>query len=256
MISGRTTQVVVPMIGDPVAQAATPPLWNAHFQGQGIEAVCVPVHLPAAGLVSFVEWVRHARNVPGFLTTVPHKAALPGLCDHLDDEVHVLGVANTVAKRPDGTLACAMFDGRGMVAALKAAGCDLAAASVAICGAGAAGASIAVQAARQGARRLRLFDLHALAAVRLAERLGDLGVEIELGRAQPGDVLVNAAPAGSASPFPEEIVATAPAVADCVTEPEETPLLHLARAHGCIAVPGREMAAHQAALMRAFLGLE
>lgn len=57
----------------------------------------MPTHLKEQGLISFLDWIRHA-------------------------EVEFLGAANTVHKRVDGQLECAMFDGEGMINAIEAVG--------------------------------------------------------------------------------------------------------------------------------------
>lgn len=261
MAMQSTARAVIPMIGDPVAQAATPALWNAHFAAHDIDAVCVPVHLPPAGLAAFIEMVRHARNIPGFVTTIPHKAALPGFCDTHAPEVAALGTANTVARRPDGTLSAAMFDGHGMMDAVAEAGLGPEGAALAICGAGAAGGAIAFEALRRGADGITLADRDATTAQRLAERLRAAfpAARVETGRAPHGAILVNASPAGSGDdatcPFPQDEIAAAPLVADAVTQPEVTSLLAAARRLQRPSVTGADMAAHQADAMRRFIGL-
>lgn len=49
METTRTATQVIPILGDPVAQVATPALWNEVFRARGQDAVCVPLDLPAAG---------------------------------------------------------------------------------------------------------------------------------------------------------------------------------------------------------------
>lgn len=253
--------VVVPMIGDPIAQAATPGLWNARFREKGIDAVCVPVDLPPEGLDAFVGWVRAARNVPGFVTTVPHKAALPAYCDVLAPEVELLGTANTVVKRPDGRLEAAMFDGEGMTEAMIASGAQLVGVPMAICGAGAAGSAIAVAALTYGVARVTITDRDPGRAAALVERLSvSFPDRVAAGPGESGALLVNASPAGSlgedALPFAPELIESAVFVAEAVTDPAETEFLARARAAGVPRAGGQQMAAHQAAAMRRFLGLE
>lgn len=261
MKTTMTAPHVVPMIGDPVAQAATPALWNAHFRTTGRDAVCVPLELPPEGLASFVAWVRHARNVPGFVTTVPHKAALPALCDVLEPEVEILGTANTVVRLGDGRLAAAMFDGIGMTGAMRTAGARFEGATLGLCGAGAAGGAIAVAALRSGVARICLADRDAAAAERLLARLeAAYPNRAAIGPPPAGSLLVNASPAGShgedSLPFDADRIAGAALAAEAVTDPAETRFLALARASGVPCVSGTEMAAHQAAAMRGFLCLE
>lgn len=260
METTRTATQVIPILGDPVAQVATPALWNEAFRATGRDAVCVPIHLPAAGLEPFLQWVRLAPNVPGFLTTVPHKASLATACDTLSETAGLLGVVNTVRLSRDGAMTGDMFDGHGMLDAIEQAGVGLAGRGVAICGAGAAGGAIAIEAAKRGAQQIAIVDTDAARASDLAAKLaamGDLQVSTDL--PARAEILVNASPAGSPGaappPFGEALIAGAICVADALTDPEETRLLHHARRAGITAVTGQQMAACQASRMRAFLGL-
>ena len=251
---------VIPILGHPVAQVATPALWNAVFAARGQDAVCVPIDLPPAGLPAFFEWVRMADNVPGFLTTVPHKAALAGICDDLGEAAALLGAANTVRKTADGGFAGEMFDGHGMLDAIAQTGAEIAKADVVICGAGAAGSAIGVEVVRRGARHLSILDRDPARAATLARQLADLGgTTVTTGLPQRADVLINASPAGSPGmappPFDAPLIAAADCVADALTDPAETALLRQARALGRRVVRGTDMAAAQADRMRQFLGL-
>lgn len=263
VITSRAAQTVIPILGDPVAQVATPELWNAHFAAAGQAAICIPVHLKAAGLASFVEWVRFAENVPGFLSTVPHKADLPALCDLCRDEVAMLGVANTVRKNADGTLECAMFDGAGMIAAIEAAGAEIVGGSVLIIGSGAAGSAIALEALKRGAAKIVLLDRNQALADEMALllRQGYTDQVIETQAAADGyfTALVNASPLGSAPddplPFSLDVCDPNTVVADAVTEPAPTRWLAAAQDRGLRTVNGAAMASAQADLMRRFLGI-
>ncbi|QPM92287.1 shikimate dehydrogenase family protein [Pseudooceanicola algae] len=264
MKTDLTATRVIPILGDPVAQVSTPGIWNAQFARTGQDAVCVPISLPAQGLDAFVAWVRLSDNLPGFLTTIPHKAALTEACDRVEPDAQILGVVNTIRRDPDGTLIGEMFDGHGMLDAIEATGARIRGARIALCGAGAAGSAIAIQAIRRGAAGLFISDMVPAQAEALVARLAGLGkTELATGPAEMADaaeILINASPAGSPgmldAPFPAKVIEAATCVADAVTDPAETVLIALARAAGVRVVQGAEMAAHQGARMRAFLGLE
>ena len=261
MKTDLTATRVIPILGDPVAQVATPRLWNAVFSDAGTDAVCVPIDLPSQGLGAFVDWVRMARNVPGFLTTIPHKAALAGACDRVEPDARILGVVNTIRRDADGMLVGEMFDGFGMMDAIEATGTVVSGAQIAICGAGAAGGAIAIQAIRRGAKVLHITDMAPARAADLIARLSVGGqTELHVGIPQVADIVINASPAGSpgeAPPaFPAALTDGATCVADALTDPAETALIAAARAGGLRVVTGTDMAAHQAARMRAFLGLQ
>lgn len=261
METTRTATQVIPILGDPVAQVATPALWNEVFRARGQDAVCIPVDLPAAGLEPFLNWAREARNVPGFLSTTPHKAALAQACHALSDTARLLGSANTVRLNADGEMAGDMFDGHGMLDAIELKGVAIAQSRIVICGAGAAGGAIAIEAARRGAAAVAILDTSPAQASRLADTVASVA-DLQVSTNMPADaqVVINASPAGSPGapppPFGGGLIASAQCVADAVTEPEETALIKRAREAGVPAVTGQEMAACQASRMRIFLGLE
>lgn len=261
MKTNRSATQVIPILGDPVAQVATPALWNAVFQDRGQDAICVPLDLPATGLEPFLAWARQARNVPGFLSTTPHKAALAQMCDRLSETARSLGVANTFRLTDTGDLIGEMFDGHGMLDAIEHKGISIAHSAVVICGAGAAGGAIAIEAARRSAYSIAVIDIDPVQASNLTEKLSlVLNVPVATSLPTKADIVVNASPAGSPAiappPFTRDLISNARCVADALTEPEETELLRMARQAGVAAVTGRDMAECQASRMRSFLGLE
>lgn len=263
MPSKRTAPLIIPIIGDPVAQVATPDLWNRNFKANNINAICVPIHLKSSGLSAFIDWVRHAENVPGFLSTIPHKSKLPERCDFRRNEVDVLEVANTVRKNKDGKLECAMFDGVGMISAIKATGTNFSVASVLIIGAGAAGSAIAYEALQCGAKSVFITDVIQGTASRVAARLRTIFPDRNIQTAETNkshyEVIINASPIGSSPndpmPCPLSIASSQAVIADAVTELEETKLLTGAKADGLKTVSGKDMAAAQVFHMQRFIGI-
>lgn len=263
MNSKRGSTLVVPIIGDPVAQVATPDLWNREFLANGIDAICVPIHLKPSGLLPFIDWVRYAENVPGFLSTIPHKKDLAQLCDYRRSEVDVVGAANAVRKNKDGTLECAMFDGVGMVNAIQLAGADFEAACVHVIGAGAAGSAIAYEALQCGAKQVSMKDPCSDSLARLAATLKnifpDRTIQMDDDENCSYQIIINASPMGSyaTDPLPCQLSAdlSKVIVADAVTEPANTSFLTLAKQIGLQTVSGKEMAAAQASHMQHYLGI-
>lgn len=263
MNSKRGNTLVVPIIGDPVAQVATPDLWNREFRANGIDAICVPIHLKPSGLPQFIDWVRHAENVPGFLSTIPHKKELAQLCDSRRGEVDIVGAANAVRKNKDGTLEGAMFDGVGMVSAIQLAGADFEAACVHVIGAGAAGSAIAYEALRCGAKQISMQDPCADTSTSVVTKLKSIFPDriIQTNECDmlSYQVIINASPMGGSAtdPLPCQLIPelSKAIVADAVTEPAETRFLTLAKQIGLQTVSGKEMAAAQACHMQRYLGI-
>lgn len=255
--------VIIPMIGDPIAQVATPVIWNEAFQSEKKNCICVPIHLKDQGLGSFVAWVRHAENVPGFLSTIPHKNSLPALCDHVRAEVEFLGVANTVSKKYDGQLECAMFDGEGMIRAIEAVGGVIEDSTILIIGCGAAGGAIAFEALQKGARTICLIDRMPDTATHLVKKLQGRFKDKTIKIYDPSDIsfefIINASPLGSRPndelPYDLKMVSPNSIIADAVTEPCPTNWVAQANTQGFITVNGNNMAAAQADAMRLYLGV-
>lgn len=263
MNSKRGNTLVVPIIGNPVAQVATPDLWNREFQANGIDAICVPIHLKPSGLLPFIDWVRYAENVPGFLSTIPYKKDLVQLCDYRRGEVDVVGAANAVRKNKDGTLECAMFDGMGMISAIQLAGAGFEGACVHLVGAGAAGSAIAYEALQCGAKQVSINDPRQDSLTSLAAKLRNIFpdriIRTDDDENYSYQIIINASPMGSTAtdPLPCELSAdlSNAIVADAVTEPAATRFLSLAQKVGLQTVSGKEMAAAQASHMQRYLGI-
>lgn len=155
-----------------------------------------------------------------------------------------------------------MFDGEGLVAALRGAGVALESARVHQIGAGAVGRAIAVALARAGIRSIALIDTIPGRAAEVAMMVGAAAPSVAVstsGEAVAADIVVNATPLGlrDGDPLPIDParLARGQVVADVIPQPEVTPLLAAAAAAGCVTVNGRAMHEGQARLAAAFLGI-
>ncbi|MDE2566827.1 MAG: shikimate dehydrogenase, partial [Burkholderiales bacterium] len=127
------------ILGDPVAQVRAPEVYNHLFQRHGIDAVLVPLKLPAAALPGFLAHGMAAENLGGFWATIPHKAALAELLQPTDPVAVVAGAVNAVRRLADGRLESALFDGIGFVKGLDHFGIGVAGRRVLVVGAGGGG---------------------------------------------------------------------------------------------------------------------
>ena len=96
-----TTRVFY-ILGDPVAQVRAPEVYNHLFQQHRIDAVLVPLKLPAAALPGFLEHGMRAENIGGFWATIPHKSALAALLKPSDPVATIAGAVNAVRRHADG----------------------------------------------------------------------------------------------------------------------------------------------------------
>lgn len=72
-LSGSTR--VYAIVGDPIAQVASPRLFNTAFRERSADAVLVPLHVAPDALRGVIDSFRAIRNFDGLVVTVPHKIA-------------------------------------------------------------------------------------------------------------------------------------------------------------------------------------
>jgi shikimate dehydrogenase len=258
VVNGSTRLLGV--VGDPIAQVRAPGVWSALFRHNGINALCVPMHVRPPALTTFVSGIRTLGNLQGLIVTIPHKPAVLALVDEVTPRAKQVGVANSIAVLADGRTRADTFDGFGMVAGLRAAGQDLAGRRALVVGSGGVGASIAFALAEAGASSLAISDIAAERAQALVARLKQAGFQADVGPADPGgfNLVINATPVGMqpTDPLPMDCTRLEPAaiVVDVVISPGLTPFLTAARERGCFVQPGSVMTDYMITAMAEFFG--
>ncbi|HEY3059143.1 MAG TPA: shikimate dehydrogenase [Chloroflexota bacterium] len=248
------------MVGDPIAQVRAPGVWSVLFQHNGVNALCVPMHVRPASLAVFFSGIRSLGNLRGLIVTIPHKPVIAGLVDALTPRARLTGVCNAVAIREDGTTLGDTFDGHGFVLGLRAAGQDLSGRRALIVGSGGVGASIAFAVADAGAHSVIVSDLDPDRSGALAARLARAGFVADAGTADPRgfDLIVNATPMGMRPtdplPFDPSRLDARAVVVDVVISIGLTPVLVAARERGCFVQSGSVMTDHMIASMAEFFG--
>lgn len=256
-----TTQVFY-ILGDPVAQVRAPEVYNHLFREHGVDAVVVPLKLPAKALQGFLQHGMAAENVGGFWATMPHK---PALCEYLkptDPVAQVAGAVNAVRRRADGTLEAALFDGIGFVKGLDHFGIPVAGRRVLVVGAGGGGHAVAAAIAQRQPALLAIHNRTRDRAQALAQRLQPLvgaAAQVAASSDPAGyDLVVNCTSQGlkadDALPFDPQRLDAGAAVVDIIMTREPTPLLKACRARGVRAEPGFEMLVQQVPEYLRFMG--
>lgn len=253
LITGATRLYAI--VGDPIAQAKSPAVYNALLAAAGRNAVLVPWRLSTENFEAGMRGLLCAGNVDGLVFTYPHKQAALPFADIVHPRARQVGATNALRRRQDGRWEADMFDGVGLVRALEGVRTPPLGQTVWLIGAGGAGGAIAFALAEAGASRIHLTDAEAGKAAAIAGAVAEAfpGVAIET-TAPPLDaisILINATPVGlsDADGLPIAIEGPLPAsltVVDIVPR-ETTRLLELARASGCRTVGGTAMVAGQAA---------
>ena len=251
------------LVGDPLRTAKSPQLLNQLFASQGVDAVCVPLMVPAGDLALFVGGARILRNLSGLLVTMPHKQRMLDFVDEQHSTARQVGAVNVIRCDDDGRWVGATSDGAGCVLGMQWEGNDPANKSVLLIGAGGAGSAIAFAVAAAGARTLTICDIDERRADDLAHAVAaTTGCNAVAGQSDPRgfEIVINATALGmnasDALPVNPEWLEPGSVVVDIVNSPEPTRLLRAASTRRCRTQDGRPMHEGQAVHALRFLGFE
>lgn len=258
-----TTRVFF-ILGDPVAQVRAPEVYNHLFQRHGVDAVLVPLKLPAAALPGFLQHGMNADNIGGLWATIPHKAALAELLQPTDPVASIAGAVNAVKRHADGRLEGALFDGIGFVKGLDHFGLEVKGRRVLVVGAGGGGHAVAAAIAQRQPSALAVYNRTPERARALVQRLVPLvgaAASVALSSDPSGfDLIINCTSQGLKAddpmPFDPTRVDTGAAVVDIIMSRQPTPLLRECRARGIRAEAGFEMLVQQIPEYLRFFGFD
>jgi shikimate dehydrogenase len=261
MITGTTRLYAI--IGDPIVHVRTPMAFNDYFAANGIDAVCLPIHIDRNELNNGWTGLKSIRNLDGFIVTAPHKAGSGELCDVLDEDGARTRVVNTVRRERDGSFTGTLLDGRGFVAGLRASGHDVRGRRVYMAGAGGAGTALAFALADSGVSALTIHNRTTEKAEVLVDRIAamfpDCCARLGNENAAGHDVVINATSLGlhPDDKFSFDLTSADPRAlfAEVVMKPEFTPLLLAAKQRGHEVHSGIHMLNGQLEMMMAFFGL-
>jgi shikimate dehydrogenase len=261
-ISGTTR--VFYILGDPVAQVRAPEVYNHLFQRHGVDAVLVPLKLPATALPGFLVNGMAAENIGGFWATIPHKSQLAALLNPTDPVAQIAGAVNAVRRLPDGRLEAALFDGIGFVKGLDHFGIEVKGRRVLVVGAGGGGHAVAAAVAQRGPAALAVYNRTSRNAEALVARLQPIvgaAATVAPSNDPAGfDLIINCTSQGlkadDAMPFDPARVDAGAAVVDIIMTKVPTPLLRECRARGLRAEAGFEMLVQQVPEYLRFFGFD
>jgi shikimate dehydrogenase len=255
-ITGSTR--ILGIIGDPITQVRAPEVWTSLFQHNGIDAVCIPMQVTAAGLNAFLQGAKALRNFAGLIITIPHKPASLSQVGSPSERARHVGAVNVVKLQADGQWAGDILDGIGFVKGLESRGPKIAGRRALVVGTGGVGTAIAFAIAEAGASEVAVFDISADRAADVARRISATGVKssVSAAVAKGFDLIVNASPMGmkpeDAIPIDLNDLQSSTVVADVVVHPRMTRLLMAARDKSCFVQPGTHMMDAQIATMATF----
>src|SRR6185295_9082793 len=170
-IGGATR--LVGLIGDPVEHSLSPVMQNAAFAAVALDWAYVPLHVRRERLEEAVAGLK-GLGFAGANVTIPHKTAVVGYCDELDEVAARAGSVNTLVVR-DGRVLGSSTDGPAVVGLVEAAG-----ARVLVLGAGGGAQAVATSLGDAGAESITIAARDPERAHALAVRLRTLFPEREI----------------------------------------------------------------------------
>jgi shikimate dehydrogenase len=241
------------VIGDPIAQSASPGLFQWLASHLHLDLAYEARRVPVADFPGVVDELRAGRW-SGVSITLPHKLAALAVADVRDPIAVEVGAANCLARAPNGQLTAHNTDLEGITRALEHHGVGLAGARVLVIGAGGAARAAAAAARRVGAGGLVIANRTFVRAQALAEAFGGWAVPLETDTLRPIlreiDIILQASAAGldaaeeSALP-PGCVLHPGLTVMDMVYRPLWTPTLRQAQAAGARTLDGLWMLVFQ-----------
>lgn len=241
------------VIGCPVGHSLSPLIHNYWIEKYGLsgryDAREIQPGQLEAGLAALIE-----EGYTGFSVTIPHKQAVMGLCDSIDDTARRIGAVNCIAVDRDGAVEGLNTDWFGFTENVResAPGFDFTAGPALVLGAGGAARAILYGLQHEGAPRIVIANRTPEKARELAGAFGATYIAWEdRARAAAGaGLVVNTTSAGMtgkpALDFDVKDLNKGALVCDIVYSPLRTALLESAAAHGNMTVEGLGMLLHQA----------
>ena len=273
-IDGHTR--LLGLIGTPVGHSKSPAMYNYCFDKYGLNCAYLAFDVPMEKVEEAVNALR-TFNVMGANVTMPLKNAVIPYLDEVSAASQAIGSVNTIVNK-DGKLTGYVTDGMGYTGELRRGGVEIAGKTVTLLGAGGAASAIAIEAALEGAKEIRVFNKRDAFWERALNNLETIGKaapackislndldDAEALRASidSSDILTNATRVGM-KPLDDQSLITDTSlfrpgliVTDVVYDPGETKLLREAKAAGCKTFDGLGMLVEQgAASFKLYTGLD
>ncbi|MGT2832006.1 shikimate dehydrogenase [Streptococcus halotolerans] len=154
-LNGHT--LLVSLIATPIRHSLSPTMWNESFAKNKMDYAYLAFEVGNEQLEDAVKGIR-ALDIQGSNVSMPNKQKIIPLLDELSPAAKLAGAVNTVVNQ-NGHLVGHVTDGTGCMRALREEGVDIKDKVVTLTGAGGAGTAIAIQAALDGAKEIRIFNI-------------------------------------------------------------------------------------------------
>jgi len=252
------TEQKVPLagvIGCPIAHSKSPQIHRHWLTTHGINGHYMPMHVEPEDLETVVRMMPRMGFV-GANVTIPHKQAIMDIADKVTDRARLMGAANTLIFREDGSVVADNTDGYGFITNLHdgAPEWDPKSGPATVFGAGGASRAVVASLIEAGVPEIRLTNRTRARADDLAEAFGQKIKVIDW--VQAGNILEDAALVVNTTSLgmvgqralrvPLDGLQPGTVVTDLVYAPLKTGLLQAAEDAGCTVVDGLGMLLHQA----------
>ncbi|UWQ62542.1 shikimate dehydrogenase [Leisingera caerulea] len=252
------TEAKIPLagvIGCPVAHSKSPQLHGHWLQTHGIAGHYVPMHVEPEDLAETIRTMPKMGFV-GANVTIPHKEAVMDIADTVTDRAKLIGAANTLIFRDDGTILADNTDGYGFITNLHqgAPDWDPQSGPAVVLGAGGACRAVVASLLEAGVPEIFLSNRTRERAEQLQEDFGNrirVVDWLQAGNAiEEGRLIVNTTSLGMVGKprlrVPLDGLRSSAVVTDLIYAPLKTSLLQTAEEAGCTVVDGLGMLLHQA----------
>lgn len=244
------------VVGDPIAHSRSPTLHNYWLRRYGIRGHYIPMHVVQSDLQAALAMLPKLGFV-GINVTIPHKEAVLAMADIVTDRAALIGAANTLIFRKDGSIHADNTDGSGFTANLRqyAPHWQPGAGPAAVLGAGGASRAVIAALIEAGVPEIRVSNRTRPRAETLRSDFGAKVVVVDWVQAgnmlEDATTVVNTTSLGMTGKpefrVPLDALNPKALVTDLVYSPLKTKLLIEAERIGCTVVDGLGMLLHQAA---------
>ena len=156
-LTGHT--LLISLIATPIRHSLSPTMHNESFKKAGLDYAYLAFEVGNEELEDAVKGIR-ALGIRGSNVSMPNKQAIIPYLDELSPAAKLVGAVNTVVNKDGkGHLVGHVTDGTGAVRALAEEGVDIKDQIITLSGCGGAGTAIAIQAALDGAKEIRIFNI-------------------------------------------------------------------------------------------------
>lgn len=243
------------VIGHPIGHSRSPKLHGHWLKTYGLPGHYIPMDVAPADLETVLRTLPKAGFV-GANITVPHKEAALRIADHISDRATVIGAANTLVFRDDGSIHADNTDGYGFMENLRSGAPDWNPKDgpAVVFGAGGAARAVLQALADAGVPEILLTNRTRARADHLKEEFGQRIRVVDWVQAgnviEDAELVVNTTSLGMQGQpelrVPLDGLQPGAVVTDLVYAPLKTNLLRSAEEAGCTTVDGLGMLLHQA----------